>query len=175
VNSLEIKQLLVNLKSTLDKSYMGKGEVTGVEEELKKVIDANTQIGQGTWGSDTSDGYEELTLTNTIWEQAGLDTITEYPDGEQIYFMYSNKENIKPVKMGVMGRPKYRVFRETQVLTEPGDIQPNKLYMFKLSQVDLGDFNYEKAWLLFTLSQPDVLTEAEVKTLVESIPNPNVQ
>ena len=107
--------------------------VGGLSDDLKKLIDANTQIGQNTGDANN------VVLRNPLWAATG---VTDYPDEEQLYFAFLRQTNTGSMKMKVDGRTEYPV----KVLDADGNhievpanyVKPNNLYIFKLCSKHVG-------------------------------------
>ena len=140
--------------------------LNGLSNDMKRLIDANTQIGKNVGTANN------IVLRNPLWAATG---ITDYPDDEQIYFAYLKQTNTGSMTMKVEGRPEYEVSipdREHSGSWKeiPANyIEPYNLYGFKLEIDQRDDGTTYNRWVLISFSQAeaaDDTTQEEVDDAV---------
>jgi len=140
--------------------------LNGLSNDMKRLIDANTQIGKNVGTANN------IVLRNPLWAATG---ITDYPDDEQIYFAYLKQTNTGSMTMKVEGRPEYEVSipdREHSGSWKeiPANyIEPYNLYGFKLEIDQRDDGTTYNRWVLISFSQAEAADDTTQEDVNDAV------
>jgi len=145
------RDLVKKLTIALSKHFITNKDIAGnnnptpaISDDMKKLIDANTQIGQ-----DVGTDVNTIELANPLWDK--FDLKGDYADQEQMFFFFNRRSNIAPTTLKVKGRPEYKLFKDGHKILDKSFLKNEKMYLVKLCSGAVGCNTDKYHWHIMSL------------------------